>query len=59
MPKRHKGIYDSWDAIKYIALVPAKKIYSFTVPEGTQKELEIISKLYLTENLEKEYKIEK
>ena len=45
------------DAIRYIVLADAKKIYSFTVPEGTQKELQIISKLYLTENLEKEYKI--
>lgn len=45
------------DAIKYIILAEAKKIYSFTVPTNTQKELEIISKLYLTENLEKEYKL--
>jgi hypothetical protein len=45
------------DAIRYIILADAKKIYSFTVPEGTKKELEIISKLYLTENLEKEYKL--
>ena len=45
------------DAIKYIVLADAKKIYSFTVPEGTHKELEIISKLFLTENLEKEYKL--
>lgn len=45
------------DAIRYIILADAKKIYSFTVPEETQKELEIISKLYLTENLEKEYKL--
>jgi len=47
------------DAIRYIILADAKKIYSFTVPENTEKELEIISKLYLTENLEKEYKMEK
>lgn len=45
------------DAIRYIVLADAKKIYSFTIPESTGKELEIISKLYLTENLEKEYKI--
>jgi DNA repair protein RecO (recombination protein O) len=44
------------DAIIYIILADAKKIYSFTVPERTQKELEIISKLYLTECLEKDYK---
>ena len=45
------------DAIKYIILADAKKIYSFTVPKTTQKELEIISKLYLNDCLEKEYKI--
>ncbi len=47
------------DAIRYIIFADAKKIYSFTVPEETQKELEIISKIYLTEKLEKEYKIDK
>ena len=46
------------DAIKYIALAPAKKIFSFNVPEESIKELEIISKLYLNEKLEKEYKLE-
>lgn len=44
------------DAIRYIILSDAKKIYSFNVPEETKKELEIISKLYLTDKLEKEYK---
>ena len=46
----------SKDAIRYIILAEAKKIYSFTVPKETEKELEIISKLYLTDKLEKEYK---
>ena len=46
------------DAIKYITLAPAKKIFSFNVPENSIKELEIISKLYLNEKLEKEYKLE-
>ena len=46
------------DAIRYIIIADAKKIYSFTVPKETEKELEIISKLYLTENLEKEYKMQ-
>lgn len=45
------------DAIRYIILSDAKKIYSFTVPQDTQKELEIISKLYLNDKLEKEYKL--
>ena len=47
------------DAIKYIVLANAKKIFSFEVPESTIKELEIISKIYLKEKLEKEYKLEK
>ena len=46
------------DAIKYITLAPAKKIFSFNIPETSIKELEIISKLYLNEKLEKEYKLE-
>jgi len=46
------------DAIKYITLAPAKKIFSFNIPEESIKELEIISKLYLNEKLEKEYKLE-
>ena len=46
------------DAIKYITLAPAKKIFSFNVSENSIKELEIISKLYLNEKLEKEYKLE-
>jgi len=45
------------DAIRYIIMADAKKIYSFTVPKNTKKELEIISKLYLTDKLEKEYKL--
>ena len=45
------------DAIRYIILADAKKIFSFDVPEESNKELEIISKLYLNEKLEKEYKI--
>lgn len=45
------------DAIRYIILANAKKIFSFEVPEETIKELEIISKVYLQEKLEKEYKI--
>ena len=43
-------------AIKYAILAPAKKIYSFNLPEENIKELEIISKLYLNDKLEKEYK---
>ncbi len=46
------------DAIRYIILSDAKKIYSFNVPNETIEELKIISKVYLTEKLEKDYKLE-
>ena len=45
------------DAIRYIILSDAKKIYSFNVPKESVEELKIISKVYLTEKLEKEYKL--
>ncbi len=45
------------DAIRYIVLSDAKKIYSFEINEEAKRELEIESKLYLTEKLEKEYKL--
>ncbi len=44
------------DAIRYIVLADAKKIYSFEINDEAKRELEIVSKLYLTEKLEKEYK---
>ena len=46
------------DAIKYIVLAPPKKMFSFNVQENVIKELEIISKIYLNQKLEKEYKLE-
>lgn len=36
-------------AIKYAILAPAKKLYSFKIPEESIKELEIIAKLYVEE----------
>ena len=45
------------DALRYIILADSKKIYSFDVPKDSIKELEIISKIYLQEKLEKEYKL--
>lgn len=60
--KQDKGVIQiskiTLDAIKYIVLAPAKKIFSFNVNEETIKELEIISKVYLNQKLEKEYKLE-
>lgn len=46
------------DAIKYIVLAPAKKLYSFNINEEAVRELEIIAKLYLNQKLEKEYKLD-
>ncbi len=46
------------DAIKYIILADSKKIYSFDVPKDSIKELEIISKVYLENKLEKKYEIQ-
>lgn len=45
-------------AIKYIVMSPPKKLFSFNVSEENKKELELISKLYLNDKLDKEYKIE-
>ena len=45
------------DAIKYVILADSKKIYSSDVPEDSVKELEIISKVYLEDKLEKKYDI--
>ena len=43
---------------RYILLADAKKIFSFKISEENLKELNLISKLYLNEKLEKEYKLE-
>ena len=45
-------------ALKYIVMAPAKKLYFFDLKNESLKELEIISKIYLNEKLEKEYKLE-
>ncbi len=43
-------------AIKYIITAPPKKLFSFNLGNQSQKELEIICKIYFNEKLEKEYK---
>ena len=48
----------TYDALRFVSTAPAKKLFSFNVPEDSIKELEIISKLYLNDKLEKEYKLE-
>ena len=45
-------------AIKYIVMAPPKKLFSFNLSEENIKELEIISKIYLNDKLDKEYKLE-
>ena len=48
---------DTFHALKYIVSAPAKKIFSFKVSEESLKELKLISKLYITDKLDKEYPI--
>lgn len=45
-------------AIQYIVLAEAKKIFSFNISEDNLKELELVSKLYMNDKLEKEYKLD-
>ena len=45
-------------AIQYIVLADAKKIFSFNISDECLKELELVTKLYLNDKLEKEYKLE-
>lgn len=40
------------DAIRYIITAPAKKIFSFDLPEESIREISLISKIYLNEKLE-------
>ena len=46
------------NAIKYIAMAPSKKLFSFNLKDESLEELKIIAKLYLNEKLEREYKLE-
>ena len=43
-------------AIRYIITSQPKKVFSFNIGEEAQKELAMISKLYLNDKLEKDYK---
>ena len=45
------------NAIIYTIKADSKKIFSFDLSENSLKEFEIISRLYLNEKLEKEYKL--
>ena len=45
------------NAIKYIIMAPPKKLFSFNLKDESLKELELISKIYFNEKIEKEYKL--
>ena len=45
------------DAFIYIIKADAKKIFSFNIPGEAEKDLKLVAKIYLTEKLEKEYKL--
>ena len=61
--KQEPGAFNILEATKnaiiYSIKADSKKIFSFNLSEKSQKEFEIVSRLYLNEKLEKEYKIEK
>ena len=44
------------NALKYINIAPAQKLFSFNISDENKKQLEIIAKIYTNEKLEKEYK---
>lgn len=46
------------DAIRYIVGSNAKKLFSFKINDETIEQLKIISKIYLNQKLEKEYRFE-
>lgn len=48
----------TYDAIRYIVGSDAKKIFSFDIPEDSIKELDLVTKIFLNEKLENEYKLE-
>ena len=43
-------------AIKYIIMAPPKKLFSFNISDDSINELNIVTKLYLNDKLDKEYK---
>lgn len=49
----------SFSALIYILSCEAKKLFSFEVPKESIEELRLLSQIYLTEKLEKEYKVQK
>ena len=50
--------YTTYTSLVYILSSDPKKIFSFDVPEEVTTELDLIAKIYITDKLEKEYKVE-
>lgn len=48
----------TWAALKFIISAPSKKIFGFNLKDASLRELELLSKIYFNEKLEKEYKME-
>lgn len=49
----------SFSALIYILSCDAKKLFAFEIPQKSIEELRILAQIYLTEKLEKEYKVQK
>ena len=49
----------TFSALIYILSCDAKKLYSFEIPEDAVSELALLSKIYVTQKLDKEYIITK
>ena len=47
----------AYTTILYILSADPKKIFSFDIPSEVINELKVVTKLYVTEKLEKEYKV--
>ena len=47
----------AYTTILYILSADPKKIFSFDIPNEVINELKVVTKLYVTEKLEKEYRV--
>lgn len=48
----------TWKALKFIVSAPSKKIFSFNLKDESLRELQLLSRVYFDEKLEKKYKLE-
>ena len=49
----------SFSALIYVLSCDSKKLFSFEIPDEAIQELKVLTKLYTTSKLEKEYVIQK